>query len=107
MACMLTIAWRRPHTRPRRDAEPAGARRAGLEPVRLAVCAGANTLHAPESLTAYDPSPSPGGGWLGALRPRLQLSLGSPALRVAWANAGDCLPEWRAEPPRRARAAAP
>ncbi|KAK9845807.1 hypothetical protein WJX81_002889 [Elliptochloris bilobata] len=69
----------------------------GLEPVRLAVCAGANTLHAPETLTAYDPNPNPGGSWLDALRPRLQLSLGSSALRFFWASTGDCTDDWRAE----------
>ena len=73
--------------------------------MRLAVCAGANTLHAPETLTAYDPNPSPGGGWLAALRPRLQLSLGSGALRFGWANLGDCLEDWRADPPPRSGAA--
>ena len=68
------------------------------------MCAGANTLHAPETLTAYDPNPNPDGGWLGALRPRLQLSVGSSALRFLWANAGDCQDDWRWDRPSHARA---
>ncbi|CAL8467905.1 g7443 [Coccomyxa elongata] len=62
----------------------------GMEPVRMAINAGAGTLEAPADITAYDPQKARKGepasilGWLLSLRPRIFFSIGSDVFRIGF-----------------------
>lgn len=63
---------------------------AGIEGVRMAINAGAGTLHAPADITAYDPNKARREdhpsilGWLLSLRPRIFFSIGSDVFRLGF-----------------------
>ncbi|KAK9909832.1 hypothetical protein WJX75_008162 [Coccomyxa subellipsoidea] len=62
----------------------------GIEGVRMAINAGAGTLHAPADITAYDPNKARKEerpsilGWLLLLRPRIFFSIGTDVLRLGF-----------------------